>query len=320
MRDRRSLCFFFQEPEPVANEYDRELVTCSDGKIFKVDLNTSSDGSGTKWRLFRYDASKTPQWSKVALGPEGFTYGNNARYVQRTCVDPATYAFVMLDQSGQSPQDYSCYFKGSKIFGKESGFSERKVHYFSYTADVSSFAGGSSSSSSSSSNASAPPPTRRPSPKPTPLPTRQPSPKPTPRPINPAIGGRLADCSSNERLFTINILADEYGKEISWKLKKEGTTLLSNDRTYNNFETDTVEACIPEGAYTLTMNDEWGDGILDPGYYKVYIDGVLTYEGGKNYKTREHSFNFQAQDMTERDQNWLDSHNIRRQQWYVTMV
>ena len=96
--------------------------------------------------------------------------------------------------------------------------------------------------------------------------------------------------------------------------------MLSNDRTYNNFETDTVEACIPEGAYTLTMNDEWGDGILDPGYYKVYIDGVLTYEGGKNYKTREHSFNFQAQDMTERDQNWLDSHNIRRQQWYVTMV
>jgi hypothetical protein len=172
LRDRRSLCFFFQEPEPVANEYDRELVTCSGGKIFKVDLNTSSDGSGTKWRLFRYDASKTPQWSRVAFGPEGFTYGNNAQYIQRTCVDPATYAFVMLDQSGQSPQDYSCYFKGSKIFGKESGFSERKVHYFSYTADV----------SSSSSTASAPPPpTGKPSPKPTtPLPTRQSSPNPNP--------------------------------------------------------------------------------------------------------------------------------------------
>ena len=227
------------------------------------------------------------------------------------CVDPATYAFVMRETKGQS-FSYSCSFKGSKIFEKESSFSGRKVHYFSYTEENSSSGGG---------NASTPPPTRPPSPQPSPVPTRQPSPRPTPKPINPNIGGRLADCNWNERLFTISLQADQYGNEISWILTDQaGNTKLQSSRTYKNFETDTVEACISAGAYQLIMMDSYGDGITDKGYYRIYIDGVLTFQGGKNYKTKTHAFVFGPQDMTDRDQQWLDSHNTRRETWCVTLV
>jgi len=294
--------------EPLPDQNDRELGLCGDdAKVFKVDLTTGNDGSGTSWRFFRYDDS-TKKWSRVGLGPDGVVaYDGKTRYVQRICVDPATYAFVMRETKGQS-FSYSCSFKGSKIFEKESSFSGRKVHYFSYTEENSSSGGG---------NASTAPPTRPPSPQPSPVPTRQPSSKPTPKPINPNIGGRLADCNWNERLFTISLQADQYGNEISWILKDQaGNTKLQSSRTYKNFETDTVEACISAGAYQLIMMDSYGDGITDKGYYRIYIDGVLTFQGGKNYKTKTHAFVFGPQDMTDRDQQWLDSHNTRRETWH----
>jgi hypothetical protein len=217
----------------------------------------------------------------------------------------------MRDKKGQKP-NYTCYFRGSKVFGLESDFSGRKVHYFTYKDPNSSSSG--TTSGATSGTASTPPPTPQPSPAPTP----QPSPKPTPPPINPDISGRLADCNWNERLFTISLKADEYGGEISWNLKKEGSIVLQNDRTYKNYETDTVEACISADAYEFTIMDTYGDGIRDPGYYKIYLDGVLTFEGGRGYRTRTIPFSFGQQDMTERDQQWLDSHNIRREKWCVT--
>ncbi|KAK1744461.1 hypothetical protein QTG54_004994 [Skeletonema marinoi] len=265
--------------EPLPDQNDRELGLCGDdAKVFKVDLTTGNDGSGTSWRFFRYDDS-TKKWSRVGIGPDGVVaYDGKTRYVQRICVDPATYAFVMRETKGQS-FSYSCSFKGSKIFEKESSFSGRKVHYFSYTEENSS--------------------------------------SPTPKPINPNIGGRLADCNWNERLFTISLQADQYGNEISWILKDQaGNTKLQSSRTYKNFETDTVEACISAGAYQLIMMDSYGDGITDKGYYRIYIDGVLTFQGGKNYKTKTHAFVFGPQDMTDRDQQWLDSHNTRRETWH----
>jgi hypothetical protein len=297
---------FFQEQKPLLDQYDRELGVCGDGeKVFMVVLTTDKDGSGSSWKLFRYDPS-AKNWVTVALGPDGAVpFGGNTQYTMRVCIDPAAYAFVMRDTNGQSP-DYNCYLKGNKLFGKESDFSARKVHYFTYAEENSSSTGGSSSA------ASTPPP----SPKPTPMPTRQPSPKPTPKPNSPDISGRLANCNSNERLFTMSLKADNYGSDTSWNLQSaDGKTWLRNNRIYNNYEADTVEACIPEGAYTLTVLDNWGDGITGQGFYRVYIDGVLTYEGGKNFKKRTHKFDFRAQDMTERDQEWLDSHNTRRKTW-----
>lgn len=278
-------------------------------KVFKIDLTTANDGSGTFWRLFRYDVA-TKRWLRVGLGPDGFTYGDKSRYVTRICVSPATHAFVMRDTNGQQP-NYIGYFKGSPIFKKADDFSDRKVHYFTYTDD----------SGSTTASTPTPPPTPQPSPQPTPVPTRQPSPKPTPRPVDPNFSGRLADCKWNERLFTISIKADQYANEISWNLKDgNGNIVLENSRAYKNYETDTVEDCISEGAYKLTMLDSYGDGIIGPGYYKVYIDGVLQFQSERQYKTKTHEFAFGSQDMTERDHQWLDSHNTRRKTWCVGLV
>ena len=292
-----------QQEQEITTDQDqgnRELGLCGDNeeKVFKVDLETTEDGSKTSWRLFRYN-SKAAKWVRVALRPDGSaSYGNKTRYIQKICVAPALYAFVMRDDNKQSPK-YTCYFKGSKIFENQGDLDGRQVHYFTYSQETS------------------PPPTSQPSPAPTPGPTFLPTPLPTVKPLNPDINGRLANCNWDERLFTISLKTDGYGEEISWHLKnKEGIIVQENDQVYQNNVSYVVEECIPPDAYVLTMLDGYGDGIRPPGYYKIYIDGVLKFESkGRSYKKQVHAFDFGSQDMTERDQQWLDSHNTRREKW-----
>lgn len=289
------ICFIQEEPSFEVGLNDRELggESCSAGqKFFKIDLTTTSTGSGTSWNLFRYDAVQG-KWSRYSFGPTSGVYGDNSRYVERSCVDPASYAVVVRDSKGQKPK-YSGYLKGASVFVAPSDFNGRAVHYFK--------------------NADAP------NISPTP-PTRKPSPKPTPRPISPDVSGRIGSCSSSERLFTLTLTTDDHGEENSWYLKNsQGTTYLKNSRTYSKRDTDTAEVCLPSGTkYIFTIVDTYGDGLIDPGYYKVYVDGELAFSGGKNFKSRSHELNLVPQAMTSRDQDWLNSHNSRRQLWYVVV-
>ena len=83
-----------------------------------------------------------------------------------------------------------------------------------------------------------------------------------------------------------------------------------------NFQKYTSETCIPNGVkYIFKVIDGYGDGLRDDAYYKLYIDGFPAFSGGKNYRERSHELNLTPQSMTLRDEQWLESHNRRREQW-----
>ena len=58
------------------------------------------------------------------------------------------------------------------------------------------------------------------------------------------------------------------------------------------------------------------------GYYKFSLledDGswnTIISGGTKKTKEETHVINLEPQTMTKRDQEWLDSHNIRRKEWH----
>ena len=92
--------------------------------------------------------------------------------------------------------------------------------------------------------------------------------------------------------LTVTLLADYFGKEVSWNVKNGGETILSYGETYGSNLQYVASTCVPEecdGDYTFSIFDSWGDGMSfgTPGSYLVTLDGVTKAEGGGNYGAEE---------------------------------
>ncbi|MEM1359793.1 MAG: zinc metalloprotease, partial [Bacteroidota bacterium] len=75
-------------------------------------------------------------------------------------------------------------------------------------------------------------------------------------------GGSCAPCSAGcaDTEVTLNLLTDNYASETSWTLSGPGGTIASGSGYANN--TNYSETfCLPDGCYTFTINDSYGDGI-----------------------------------------------------------
>jgi hypothetical protein len=90
--------------------------------------------------------------------------------------------------------------------------------------------------------------------------------------------------------FTVTLLTDFYGSEVSWILTKDGLTILSSvgETPYGSFQQYVSSTCFPaecHGDYTFSIFDSDGDGMSDgtPGSYLVTLDGVTKAEGGGDY-------------------------------------
>lgn len=69
-------------------------------------------------------------------------------------------------------------------------------------------------------------------------------------------------CSSNSA--TLTIVFDNYPGETSWNIKNSASSVVASGGTYGSSaagSTLTVPLCLPNGCYTLTMMDSYGDGI-----------------------------------------------------------
>ncbi len=69
-------------------------------------------------------------------------------------------------------------------------------------------------------------------------------------------------CTDNE--VTISITFDNYPEETSWSLtNSSGQTVASDSYSSSNADGSTVteDLCLPDGCYTFTINDAYGDGI-----------------------------------------------------------
>lgn len=282
----------------------RDLMICNDPeKVFRFDLFTGKDsGKSTSYIIESYNAQKG-SWKEIDGEDK---HNNDSRYNTRRCVEPGDYRLT-IETGGDT-----CY--DAYLLGKNE-FSSCGDGTFTVTLRDSQL----------QASDPVPPPTPPPSPRPTPRPT----PQPTPQPVSTSsveISGRMADCANDEHLFQMEIKLDKYGSETTWALMNaKGNVLMRNSRTYGANDYEKKEICLPEAAgYVLHLWDEFGDGICcneGSGYYKAFVDGVKIFEGGKYIwkdggKTHEFSLlSSSLEDMSDRDKDWLDAHNKRRQEW-----
>ena len=80
---------------------------------------------------------------------------------------------------------------------------------------------------------------------------------------------------------TIAVTTDLYPNEITWTLSDSLGNALSSGGPYSaGGSTYEVVACVPEGCYTFTIADSFGDGIYAPGGYTLSVDSVTIASGG----------------------------------------
>jgi len=89
--------------------------------------------------------------------------------------------------------------------------------------------------------------------------------------------------------FTVTLITDQFGYEVSWNVTQDGFAILSSDgETYGNNQQYVSSTCVPaecDGNYTFSIFDYNGDGM--DGSYMVTLDGVTKAEGGGNYGAEE---------------------------------
>lgn len=82
---------------------------------------------------------------------------------------------------------------------------------------------------------------------------------------------------------TVEILTDDYGNETYWGLYNNAGELLYVDGIYDNNTLYSIDLCVLNSdCYTFVIFDDYGDGILAPGYYNVYYENTLV-GGNSNF-------------------------------------
>lgn len=75
--------------------------------------------------------------------------------------------------------------------------------------------------------------------------------------------------------FDFTIHTDEWGSETSWEAKRSSGTKVASGSNYESDRTYGKNKCIPDGCYTLTIFDDYGDGLSDSGNYELKVNGQV---------------------------------------------
>ena len=85
--------------------------------------------------------------------------------------------------------------------------------------------------------------------------------------------------------FVLTLNFDNYPTETTWTLTDSTGVTTASGGPYSGAGTTAIESfCAPNGCYTLTVFDSWGDGMCctyGPGSYTLTVDGVTLAEGGE---------------------------------------
>ncbi|MEL7163520.1 MAG: M12 family metallo-peptidase, partial [Bacteroidota bacterium] len=91
-------------------------------------------------------------------------------------------------------------------------------------------------------------------------------------------GGGGGGDACTENTVTITLRTDNYPRETAWTLKNaSGSTVASGSGYTNRGTTYTTEECLPDGCYTFTITDTYGDGICcryGSGSYTINVNGT----------------------------------------------
>ena len=286
-----------------------------DEKYFKMDLTTDSYGFETSWALTSVNGELIQKGP-----PANKNYASNSRYYGGLCLSPGIYRFNIFDKfkdgmcCNYGEGKYEVYIDGLKRFSSPSGNRNWAKRGHSFTIF--------------GSDKATPMPTRNPTRKPTRKPTRNPTMAPTSSPSKQPtyFEGKRALCNSSQRNIKIEVLTDKYGEDTSWFLTdSQGNPLITSTKVYGPNEKDVREICLEDGTtYEFILRDTFGDGMCctnGQGYFKVLLEEGKTWKeilSGGAFKQKEikQVINLKERVMTDRDKEWLESHNIRRKAWH----
>lgn len=265
---------------------ERSLVNeCNDNEsLFKFDVTTDDNGAQTRWIL------KKARNIILHGPPPGTKYNSNSNYVETLCLPHGTYKVFVFDNGNDglvSPGKYTGYLDGKKKFGSPSGEKKwnRRVHPFTINK------------------------------------TSSPSSKPT-------NSANDVSCSSSESKVKVEIKTDKWGVDTSWEIANaQGQPLIESNKVYGSYEKETRIFCLDKGSsYDFILRDKVGDGMSEgesEGYFKVSLFNNGSWSeiiSGGAFRSKEltHVINLEGTNMTPRDIEWLDSHNIRRRKWHTS--
>merc|ERR1711879_114532 len=92
----------------------------------------------------------------------------------------------------------------------------------------------------------------------------------------------VASCDKN--LLQVVITTDHFGDETGWDLKNRKGEVLLKDFSLESNQMNSKAVCLPDGCFTFTIYDEFGDGICcedGEGEYSVYYNNEWIKVGGK---------------------------------------
>lgn len=114
--------------------------------------------------------------------------------------------------------------------------------------------------------------------------------------------------SGTSNNITLEIVLDNFPQEVSWEITNANGNVLYSGGTYADQAdgaTVTIDACVPNGCYTLTMMDSEGDGICcfygEGSYTLTSGVGTILAEGGNYGDTESTDFCFSGTNILEQN-------------------
>jgi len=103
--------------------------------------------------------------------------------------------------------------------------------------------------------------------------------------------------SQNEKQVQVQIFTDRHPNELSWQIFSEASSVvfMSGGKYTQNLKLYTTTQCMNHSSYFFKIEDSFGDGILNPGYYKILVDGDQVLSGGKFDFEESKQFEFFSQ-------------------------
>lgn len=142
--------------------------------------------------------------------------------------------------------------------------------------------------------------------------SKNPNGKPDSNPSNDQVTTTVNISGANQ--YTLTIKPDDYGADISWKVKDSQGNTVAQGGGYPDFNRTVIREtfCLPQGCYKLIMYDSYGDGICcdyGNGWYELTdASGEIILDSDGYYGYREtQSFCLDANNILSRQQIERDS-------------
>lgn len=144
------------------------------------------------------------------------------------------------------------------------------------------------------------------------------------------LAGCHADCIRGSTAVRVTLETDKYPAETRWKLHKRNNEWSGPNEDHEKNQKYMEEKCIVDGKYAFTISDTYGDGVCcqnGEGSYKLETkqDGEwkTLFQGGKFQKEEKTNVFIGSakgrrvlNKMTQREQEYLEAHNVRRMRYH----